>query len=165
MGKKEKTNKEYEKGDLVLDFFEVVEYIGYEEHEDDNYHRLFSSKKGEYLQSAVAGPTPFKDSEGYEEILRLWNLNIENHKSVMEKNSKAMKEFCDTTEIHQDYKLWYVSNNKINVFDKTMPGIFGDGIEHVKMININSYDLKNKEYCEFLEKYINTIIEKHLESK
>jgi len=163
---KRKEKSSYEKGDLVLDFFEVVEYIGYEEHEDDNYHRLFSSEKGEYLQSAVVGPESIKESPEYERTLNYWKLNIERYKEDIEERTKLLKDFCENTEIHPDYKIWYRADNIISLFDLTMPGLWGEGPEHIDLIKVDTHHLKrNEEYSEFLTKYINTIIKKHLDSK
>jgi len=155
----------YEPGDLVIDFTEVVEYIGYEEHEEDNYHRLFSVKKGEYLSSAVIGPTAFKDSEGYKEIVRVWNLNVERHKEDIKEKDNILKEFCESIEIHNDYKIWFRTDNKISLFDKTELGWFGEGPLFITSINVNPHDIKNEEYRDFLIIYINNIIKKHLETK
>jgi hypothetical protein len=66
---------DYEIGSLVIDGFKVVKYLGYEEHEEDNYHRLLCLEEGEYLLSAVFGPKNFKGTEAYDEAVRLWNLN------------------------------------------------------------------------------------------
>ena len=65
----------FEIGDIVLDGFEIVKYLGYEEEEDDHYHILHSLTRGKYKTSAVAGPFSIKDSADYDRIVRLWNLN------------------------------------------------------------------------------------------
>jgi len=158
-------DERYKKGDLVLDFFEVVEYIGFEEDEEDCYHRLFSLKTGEYLQSAVVGPTVFKDSDGYEEIVRVWNLNVKRHKENLENKNNILKNFCENFEIHKDYKLWYSVANKINIFDKTELGWFREGHMMVSTLNVNTHDLEKDEYNKIITQYINIIIEKHLKEK
>lgn len=62
---------------LVIQGFEVVRLMGVVEDEDDFYYVFDNYKKGTCHVSILAGFIPLKGLDGYDMILRLWNLNNE----------------------------------------------------------------------------------------
>jgi len=70
---------EKHKGELLLDFHEVVRLVGFDEDEDDYYYVLHSLRSGKYLESCVGSLCPLKgfipDKE-YNELVRVFDLNI-----------------------------------------------------------------------------------------
>lgn len=72
---------EKHKGELLLDFHEVVRLVGFEDIEDDDYYYvLHSLRSGKYLESCVGSLCPLKgflpDKE-YDELVHVFDLNIE----------------------------------------------------------------------------------------
>lgn len=149
---------EFEIGSLVIDNFKVVKYLGYEEHDDDNYHRLLCLDSGEYLSSAVYGPRNFKGTEAYDESVRVWKLNEERMLSVFEENKKNLDEFLQQFKIYEPIihlAMW--EDNSIKIFDSR------EAFDYVDYVNIDCNKLSHNEtYKDFLTNYIETIIKKLL---
>lgn len=152
-----------EKGDLVINRFEVVEYLGYEEHEDDHYHRLLSLITGEYLSSAVGSPEEFKDSKGYKETKRLWDLNKPMFLRSLESTKQSFETFCNDINIELiGYKCWYsLDRTGITLFDTSKDSKFGGGNYLIHITSIDISKLKNFEYSNYITEYILNEINKY----
>ena len=69
------------KGELILNYFEVVRMDGLVDIPDDDYYFRISGQEGETLLSCVGRVFLLKDhldKESYDELERVFNLNIEN---------------------------------------------------------------------------------------
>jgi len=141
----------YHKGDIVLYFHELCEYIGYEELEDDNYHRLLTYNKGEILVSACYGPTPIKDCDRYINIKNDWNRDKQRHIDSTETVVIFMKNFLSIfkTDI---IKPVYYSEGNIIIWDGT--DITEQSV--IDSLRPDVYKLMHDElYQETILKYIN----------
>ena len=68
------------KGELMLDYFEVVRLDGLVDIPDDDYCYVVLSEKGKHYISCVGHLFPLKgqlSDESYNEIERVFNLNID----------------------------------------------------------------------------------------
>lgn len=145
-------------GELVLDSFEVVKYLGYEEHEDDNYHKLLSLERGEYLMSAVCGPRKFIGTEGYTEALRMWELNSDRMLSNLQNGKRLLEEYILTFKVYEPIiNLGVWDNMSIKFFDSRLD------FDYFYYVNIDSYKLEyDEQYKDYLTSYIHAVIKQQL---
>ena len=71
---------EEHKGELMLDYFDVVRLIGFDEDNDDCYYKVQAVKRGIYSTSCIGWLIPLKGvlpKEDYSDLERVFNLNVE----------------------------------------------------------------------------------------
>jgi len=139
----------YEIGSLVIDGFEIVEYLGYEEHKgDDNYHKLLSLDRGEYLSSAVCGPSTFPGTKAYTEAKRMWDLNKDLKLNSVNERTEILNNFVKEFDKYKDFDivLKCFSGNVLILYYCT---------EVKDKIDVNAFKIEdNSYYKEFLTNYI-----------
>jgi hypothetical protein len=70
---------ETHKGELMLDYFDVVRLIGFDEDDDDCYYKVQAVKRGVYSTSCIGWLIPLKGvlpKEDYSDLERVFNLNV-----------------------------------------------------------------------------------------
>jgi len=150
---------EFKEGELVIDGFKIVQYLGFEEHEDDNYHRLLCLEEGEYLLSAVGTPRSFKGTDAYDEAIRLWELNIERYISEHNNNVKLTEDFIKEFKKYEPtITLKVTSVGMINILNSNSVYPVDENIF------VTHYKLeKDENYKSFLRNYIEITIKKMIE--
>jgi hypothetical protein len=87
---------EKHKGELLLDFHEVVRLVGFDEDDQDYYYVLHSLKSGKYLESCVGALYPLKGvlpEKEYDCLVSIFDLNIKFalHKQKIEYLETALE--------------------------------------------------------------------------
>jgi hypothetical protein len=151
---------DYEIGSLVIDGFKVVKYLGYEEHEEDNYHRLLCLEEGEYLASALGGPRNFVGTEAYEEANRLWKLNAPRMIEYLKEKQKVIEDFIKPFKVYEPIISLVVANDgTIRFFDERQ------NFQYVQYVEVDGYKMEDENYKAFLSNYIEITIKKLLENE
>lgn len=142
----------FEIGDIVLDGFELVKYLGYEEDEEDCYHILQSLTRGKIYSSAVFGPFQIKDTADYERIVRLWNLNEKTSLAHLDQMYENLKEFCYKIEVPIGFEIFNDIEGVVHILNKNKSEDYYK--QFIDKIKIDVYQLNNELYRNMMKEYI-----------
>lgn len=142
----------YEIGEICLDGFELVKYLGYEEDEEDCYHILQSLTRGKIYSSAVFGPFQIKDIADYERIVRLWNLNEKTSLAHLDQMYENLKEFCSNIEVPIGFEIFNDIEGAVHILNKNKSEDYYK--QFIDKIKIDYYQLDNELYRNMMKEYI-----------
>lgn len=80
---------EEHKGELVLDLFEVVKLVGFDEDKHDYYYRYFCLNRGHYRSTCVLGFVTLKgkvDDDDYKRLEAVWKSNETIYNKIHKEN-------------------------------------------------------------------------------